>query len=127
MNFNLKKPCNNCPFNKTGAIQLESGRLEGIVENLLSDDKNHFQCHKTVHSKKGGSWGEDKNGEEIYRASGQESQCVGAMVYLLKVNAQNLSMRIGAAVGMLDFDGLRKQFDTVIEPLEETSGNPESK
>lgn len=126
MNFNLKNSCKNCSFNKTGAIELAPGRLEGIIDHLLSDDKNHFQCHKTVHSKRGGTWGEDENGEEIYRALGEESQCVGSMVYLLKAKTQNLSMCMGAALKLLDFDLLRKQFDTVIEPTEESPKNPDN-
>jgi hypothetical protein len=83
MNFKLKKPCENCPFLKEGAIKLSPGRLDDIIETL-KNDQNHFQCHKTVHSKRGGDWIEDEDGELHYQPSGNESQCVGSMVYLLK-------------------------------------------
>ena len=41
-----KRPCANCPFRCDGAgVQLEPGRLEGIVSELLADDQQTFVCH----------------------------------------------------------------------------------
>jgi len=37
--FKLRRPCANCPFLKQGAIELAPGRLDGIVETLVSDDR----------------------------------------------------------------------------------------
>ena len=59
--FRLKKPCANCPFLKEGAIPLSRGRLEGIISTLIEDDHSTFQCHKTVHSKRGGNWDDEGN------------------------------------------------------------------
>lgn len=75
MNFDLKAPCGNCPFLKEGAIELHDGRLEGIQADLLRNDHSTFQCHKTVHSKRGGEWDD----EGRYHASGNESACMGAL------------------------------------------------
>lgn len=80
MNFNMTQPCGNCPFKKECAIELAPGRVDGIKEHLLGSDYNTFQCHKTVHGPRGGEW--DDEGE--YCASGHESACAGAMVWLLK-------------------------------------------
>lgn len=103
MNFNLTRPCANCPFKREGAIKLHPERLPGIVAGLLANDRDWFKCHKTLHLKP--------------RAR-RDSQCVGAMIYLLKVDAPSVSMRLAAALGMLDFEALRAQADQIIEPLE---------
>lgn len=92
----LKKPCANCPFRKEGAIELRPGRVEGIIKDLLKDDHNTFQCHKTTHTK-------------------QVAACYGAMTYLLKAGRPNIMMRLGLIFKMLDFDLMRKQFDKIIE------------
>lgn len=118
MNFDLKRPCANCPFKKKGAIELRPGRVEGIIDDLTNDDTIHFMCHKTVYNRKtGGHHEEDEDGESTYIASGNESQCTGSMIYLLKAGAPNVSMRLAAALGMLDFDELRAQADTIIDPI----------
>lgn len=116
MNFNLKKPCANCPFLKEGAIELQPGRVEGIVESLLENDREWFMCHKTVHHPKhGGDWVEDEEGEEVYKTSGNESQCVGSMVYLHKAGRPSLSMRMAAVYKMLDPEDLEAQADKIID------------
>lgn len=61
-NFNLKKPCANCPFRKAGAIELAPGRVESILQDLKRHDNKIFVCHKTLDSK------------EI-------SACMGALAY----------------------------------------------
>jgi hypothetical protein len=110
VNFNLKKPCANCPFLKEGAIELNEGRVEGIVAGLLSNDRECFVCHKTL----------DLKGDK------KRSQCVGSMVYLLKVGQPSVSMRMAAACDMLDYDGLREQFCNVIEELPDAKVQSES-
>ncbi len=101
MNFDLKRPCANCPFRKVGAIELHSERLPSIVAELLANDRRWFKCHKTLHLKP--------------RAR-RDAQCVGSMVYLLKAGAPSVSMRLAASLGLLDFDALRAQADEIIEP-----------
>lgn len=111
--FKLRRPCSNCPFLKKGGINLAPGRFEGIVEMLVSDDWSHFHCHKTVHSERtGGEWDDDGN----YEASGQESMCAGAMIYLEKAGRPTVGMRLGRAVGMYSPSELEPNFDLVIDP-----------
>lgn len=68
MIFNLKRPCANCPFLRTGAIDLMPGRVEGIIESLRND-YNTFPCHKTTHGQK---------------PRGKESACMGATAYMFR-------------------------------------------
>lgn len=116
MNFNLKKPCANCPFKKVGAINLAPGRVEGIVQGLLENDREWFMCHKTVHHPKGGEWVETEEGTD-YEPSGNESQCAGAMAYLQKIRRPSLSMRMAYAIGIMKPEELEALSDEIIDPL----------
>lgn len=95
MNFDLPRPCADCPFLRVGAIDLREGRIESIVRGLLADDHQWFICHKTLHK--------------------DHSQCVGSMVLLLRLDAPNVSMRMAAAYGMLDYARLRALDALVID------------
>jgi hypothetical protein len=88
--YRLKQPCSNCPFRKEGAIELMPGRLAGIAQGLIKDDSSTFQCHKTVHSRKGGEF--DDNGN--YTPSGNEAMCAGAAAYLMKQGRPTIGMRL---------------------------------
>ncbi|SEU40224.1 hypothetical protein SAMN03159335_06239 [Burkholderia cepacia] len=110
--FKLRKPCENCPFLKKGAIELAPGRLDGIIGTLVEDDHSTFQCHKTVHGPQGGEW--DDEGK--YHASGNESMCAGAMIYLEKLGRPTVAMRLGRVFGVYNPDRLRTAFADVIDP-----------
>lgn len=116
--FALKKPCANCPFLKEGAIDLAPGRLDGIIEHLTTDDMATFQCHKTVHSKRGGEWEEDEDGNSKYIPSGRESYCAGALIYLEKARKPTVAMRLGRAYGLYRPDEFKPHQGLVIEPKE---------
>lgn len=111
--FAMAKPCPNCPFLKVGAIELNSGRLEGIIASLLENDWTTFSCHKTVHSKNGGTWSDDGD----YTPSGKEAHCMGAMAYLKKIGMPNVPMRIGFATGMLKIDEVQACEALVIDEM----------
>lgn len=106
--FKLKKPCENCPFRKVGAIQLRPGRVEAIVDGLIRNDQSTFHCHKTVHGPKGGGDGE---------LTGEESYCTGSMIYLQKIGQPNVAMRLGAGLKMFKPDDLAAQYDVVIDTI----------
>jgi hypothetical protein len=101
MNFNVKRPCENCPFRKEGAIELHPDRLPSIVADLLQNDWEWFKCHKTLHKKRK-----------------DHSACAGSMIYLLKAGQPSVPMRLAASSRMLSFDALKAQFNDIIEPLE---------
>lgn len=107
----LKRPCDNCPFLKSGGIDLETGRLEGIVEGLLSNDRSTFQCHKTVHCAQGGTWTDEGD----YLASGHEAMCAGAAAFLMKRGRPSVNMRIGFAMGCATPDQWTGAADLVID------------
>jgi hypothetical protein len=116
--FALKKPCENCPFRKQGAIDLRPGRLEGIIESLLKDDWETFQCHKTVHNPRtGGEWVDD-DGEHRYIPSGREAMCAGAIIYLEKVRSPSVPMRLGHITGLYRPEEYMKSADCVIDPIQ---------
>lgn len=95
----MTRPCAHCPFLREGAIELQPGRLDGIVAGLLADDHEGFICH-----------------EVAYAPRPRRVQCAGAMVMLLKAGQPSVLMRLGAVYGLVDFEALRDQADDVIDP-----------
>ena len=93
--FKLKKPCANCPFLLKGAIQLREGRLQGITEDLLSNDRHPFPCHKTAT----GEEVETEDGDYVYAPSGEERMCAGASAFLMKRGAPTAGMRMAFHLG----------------------------
>lgn len=115
--FALKAPCGNCPFRIHGAIELEPGRLDGIIQDLVKNDCSTFQCHKTVHSKTtGGDWDDDGN----YVSTGKEAMCVGAMIYLEKLGRPTVGMRIAQIRGVYDPRQFEKLHPQIIDVVRHT-------
>ena len=111
--FRLKKTCANCPFRKESAIELKPGRLQGIIDNLITNDASTFPCHKTVHSSKGGEWDDEGN----YTPSGNESMCAGAAAFLMKSGRPTIGMRIAFITGSAKPDDWKSIYDEVIDPV----------
>lgn len=117
MNLAMKKPCLNCPFLASGGIDLRPGRLEQIARSMVADDRTPFLCHKTVYGKNSsGRHEEDEDGQDSYIAGKNDSVCAGSMIFLLKVGAPNVAMRMGAALKMIDFKDLEKSSEMIIDP-----------
>jgi hypothetical protein len=111
--FRLHKPCHNCPFRCDGGLELEPGRLDGIVTGLVQDDYSTFQCHKTVHNERtGGEWTDDGD----YLPSGQESMCAGAIIYLEKLGRPTVGMRLGRMLGVYQPELLLPFYSDIIDP-----------
>lgn len=113
----LKKPCQNCPFLKVGAIPLRPGRVEGIIANHAIHDATTFPCHKTTSGKQGGEWIEDEEGEEVYAPSGNESPCMGAIAYLTRMGRMPVLARIAIQYRMLTLDEITANYPIIIDPL----------
>ncbi len=116
--YALKKPCANCPFlkDKTKAIQLHEDRVPGIIESLLDESATGFSCHKTVHhSKTGGDWVENEDGEEVYENSGKEQQCAGALIVLEKMGRPTQLMQIMGRLGVYNPEQLIASYEAVID------------
>nr|WP_314711379.1 DUF6283 family protein [uncultured Comamonas sp.] len=92
-----KRPCANCPFRCDGAgIELNPGRLEGIVSNLLADDQQTFVCHKTLEK--------------------ERMTCAGAVALMSKLGRLPVIARLGLAYGVITEDDIVASAAMVIEP-----------
>lgn len=110
--FRLKRPCGGCPFT-AGGVELEQGRLEGIVADLLADDHQIFHCHETVYNDRLGGTFDDEGG---YAPSHRESFCAGAMAVLEKLGQPSVAQRLGAAVGVYDRKAILECAHLVVRP-----------
>jgi hypothetical protein len=98
MNFNLKRPCKNCPFRNDVGFFMTPERRAQIAEALTTGHQT-FACHNTVDYDK---W--DEAGE--YRATGGESHCAGALIVLAKEGVlwENQMLRLAAALRLFNPD-----------------------
>ena len=92
MKFNLRTPCDNCPFRSDITFFLDPRRVTEILDALLLDGKT-FSCHKTVHY--------DDDGEPSM-PHGDEQHCAGALIMLERFNLPNQMMRIAERLGLYD-------------------------
>lgn len=119
--FRLKTPCSKCPFRKNSSIDLRPGRLEGIVKDLLDNDRSTFTCHNTLSNSRDSDRDEDREdgdeGGKIDYRNG-EKMCAGAAAYLMKVKRPSVGMRYAMHSGSISFDHWEKAVDTVIDPLD---------
>lgn len=115
--YALNKPCENCPFlkDRDKAIKLSPHRRDGIIQDLIDGTNTGFSCHKSVYSKVGGEWVEGEDGEEVYRQSGKELQCAGAMAVLEKIGHRTQLMQVMGRLGAYDPDKYIPLFDLVID------------
>lgn len=105
MNYNVKKPCANCPFLKgKGAVRLREERAHEIGGMMLSPSGGDFVCHKTTH-----------------RPNESQSHCAGAIAFALKNGNMTQMMRISQRLRMFDpeefVDGIAP--DTIIDDPED--------
>lgn len=98
MNFNMKKPCANCPFRNDKPEQdgwLGEDRAEEIAASITVHQQS-FPCHKTTIDS--GEYGRD---------AGKDSEhCAGALIMLEKMDRPNQMMRISERLGMYDRNAL---------------------
>ena len=118
--YRLKTPCAKCPFRKEGAIELRPGRLEGIIEDLLENDQNTFQCHNTIATDDSLVDVDDAD-EAEYRSQAPlvmqgERMCAGAAAYLIKKGRPSVGMRYAMALGIISKDHWGKAEELVIDP-----------
>lgn len=81
----------------------------GSSSSFLADDRSTFQCHKTVHSERGGTWDDDGT----YVPSGHEAMCAGAAALLMKRGRPTVTMRFAFALGKVRPD----QWDPVADQV----------
>lgn len=114
MSFDLKTPCDACPFLKNSPIRLTSARASEIADYMLLPHGSTFPCHKTV--KYCGAEGSRcapgtcKGHEEIDKAQ----HCAGALIFAEKNGNQTQMMRIAGRLRMYDPSAL-KGFELVFD------------
>lgn len=95
MNYTMTKPCNNCPFLRSGGIRLHPERVEEIAGGMLDSQGIQFPCHKSVeHS-------DDDDGEN-HIPQADEVHCAGALIFAEKNNTATQMMRIAQRLRMYD-------------------------
>jgi len=96
MNFNLKKPCSNCPFRRDSMKGwLGEDRAQEISHDITTEQKT-FSCHKTNDL--------DENGDII--ETKKTEYCAGALILLEKLELPNQMMRIAERLGIYNRHGL---------------------
>lgn len=91
MNYNLTKPCANCPFRSDKFFPLNPKRVEEIVYGNAE-----FACHKTV------DYGHDDGG----RIKDKSEHCAGLLIMLEHMEQPHQMMRIAERFGMYDRERL---------------------
>lgn len=117
MDYDMKKPCDACPFKRGTPLTLREGRVEEIVNNMLASDGGAFPCHKTIeHS---------EDDDESFTELPNCKHCAGALIFAEKHGRATQGMRLAerfsgydAAALMADKEALDSVFDDFEEMLE---------
>ena len=114
MNFNLKRPCKDCPFTE-GGVDLRPGRLDEIVHGLAENDQTAFYCHKTIDYDR-----HDPETDEL-EYDGSETVCMGA---LARTYRDGLGIpvvsRVAILSGELSLDDIEASASTLRRTLSTT-------
>ena len=102
MNYDLKKPCDNCPFTKSTNFFFKEKRANEIVYA-----NGGFSCHKTT-TEKGRSC-KDKNAQA----------CAGRLIMLERSNMPDQMMRICERIGLYDRTKLDMDNKDVFDSIED--------
>lgn len=112
--FALKVPCANCPFRKDGkGIRLVPGRIEGIIEGLLSGEHMTFHCHHTVHRADGRNFDDDGN-----FTPNDICQCPGAAAVARKFGRDTVLVQVASRLGVIPATHYDEALPLTIEPSE---------
>lgn len=109
MNFDLVRPCPQCPFRKDCLKGwLGETRAREIADSLLDGSPGvTFACHETTRFVDG------DEGEE-YAPLGDEQHCVGAMILIDREEAPNQMLQIAERLGLRDADRIDPAADDLI-------------
>lgn len=105
MNYNMHKPCDECPFIKGSGF---------TWKRLHEHASGEFPCHKAcdlVEHEDGGSYFEQK-------ANGKTPHCAGALIFLEKQGRPHQMMRISERLGFYDHTKLDMTADVVEKPAD---------
>lgn len=117
MHYDMKAPCDDCPFLKEGGIRLTEARVLQITHAVTDSRGSTFACHKTT----------IEVDDDL--AEGPKSRhCAGALIYAEKQGAVSQMVRIAERLRMYNpkdlmsnKDAVAKVFDSPEEMLEANS------
>lgn len=117
--FKLTKPCPNCPFRRDEkAIELQEGRREQIIEDLLSGESTTFHCHQTVYRDDGRNHDEDGNYGPV-----DVCHCPGAAAVSRKYGRDTTMVQIASRLGFISSDHYDSAAELTLDP-EDLSVDP---
>lgn len=98
MDYDMKKPCECCPFRRGTAMRLTVGRVREVVGGMLRSNGGEFPCHRTIEHLT------DDHGEDagFREKNGKGKHCAGALIFAEKNGAATQMMRICERIGMYD-------------------------
>jgi hypothetical protein len=99
--FDLKSPCDRCPFT-TRPIPLRAGRVEEIAAPMLEFPGKLFMCHHTAES-------ETDTGEVTATHAAGVQHCAGALIFAEQQGHQTLGMMLAQRLKVYDPAKLRGQ------------------
>lgn len=79
MRFDLKTPCENCPF-RTDATAIRFRTRERAEEIEESAYRNGFPCHKTAEYREEDDCGIGEEDGYVFRENGKTQHCIGALI-----------------------------------------------
>lgn len=123
MKYDMRRPCDNCPFLREGGIRLTRGRVREIAGMMLAGGPGDFPCHKTTVD------AEDEDGACDRAVTPDSKHCAGALIFAEKNGTPTQMMRICERIGMYDatkLEGHDRVFDDMEEMLE-TAVNKKTK
>jgi hypothetical protein len=99
--FDLKRPCDNCPFRRRGGVRyLAPARVMEIAHAMLDFQGSTFACHKTTVEE------EDEEGMSRRSTTASSQHCAGALIFAEKNGNANQYMRIAEQLGLYDAKAL---------------------
>lgn len=104
MKFEIKRPCENCPFRRDVHPFLRRAKQ---IAKQMQDDHNWFACHKTTGMESG----------KRTKARDQ-SHCAGLMGVLWRMGRPNIAMRLALLFKMITVKQLEAP-QPVFDSLEE--------
>lgn len=97
MNYDMKKPCDKCPFRTDIQPFLRKSRVEEIDQSLRHSE---FPCHQTIDYDAIEEYDdEENNGSLSLYDLNNSKHCAGALILLEKLGRSHQMMRISERFG----------------------------
>jgi hypothetical protein len=109
MDYDMKKPCECCPFRRGTAMRLTRARVGEVVGLMLNPNGGEFPCHRTIELH------ESQDGEHAGYSgkNGKGKHCAGALIFAEKNGTATQMMRICERIGMYDPEALMANQEVV--------------